>query len=97
MKQVAAREGQINHYIGVRMRVTGSASMQMRFLSLDEVVTSTLLPLTITPTNSREPFRKANFKQQRIQLEIKITTINEYFEISKIVIFSKPSAASYPG
>lgn len=90
-------EGQINHYIGVRLELNGVGRLRMKLLSADEVKTSTLLPVQMKFKTNIEPFRKANFKQQRAQLEIKTTRYGESFKISKIVIFTKPSAANYPG
>ena len=90
-------EGQINHYNGVRLRVNGSGSLKLRLLSLDEVRERVLLPLEMSTLTNREPFRKANFKEQRVQLEIKTTEINEVFVISSIIFFVKPSASNYPG
>lgn len=90
-------EGQINHYFGVRMRVNGIGNLQMRLISLDEKKSSILMPLDMFMKTNIEPFRKANFKQQRAQLEILITELGETFEISRIVLFMKPSGANYPG
>jgi hypothetical protein len=93
----SASEGYINHYNSVRLRAKGSASLKMRLLSLDEIKTTTLLPLTIISVNNIELTRKANFQQQRAQLEIKTIAIDETFIISKIIIFAKPIAEAYPG
>lgn len=90
-------EESINHYGLVRLRIAGSASLRMRLLSLDEVRQNILTPLTLaTPTNI-EPTRLSNFTEQRAQLEISTTLIDETFVCSKIIIFTKPVASSYPG
>lgn len=94
---MASSSGLINHFGAVRLRVTGSGSLQMRLLSLDEVKTSTLVPLTMSTTTNREPVRLSNFNEQRAALEIKTTSIDEIFIISKIVIFTKPVAVEFPG
>lgn len=65
--------------------------------SLDEVVNQDLLSITMQATTNREPFRLANFSQQRIRLELKTTEIDETFRITKIILFVKPLAAEYPG
>lgn len=90
-------EGQINHYIGVRLELNGVGKLRMKLLSADEVKTSTLLPVQMKLRTNIEPFRKANFKQQTAQLEVRTSGFGESFEISKIVFFTKPSAANYPG
>lgn len=93
----SAGEGLINHYGLIRMRLRGSGNLLLRLLSLDEVRESVLVPLIMAASTDIEPTRLSNFNQQRAQLEIKTTVIDETFEISRIVIFSKPVATSYPG
>lgn len=94
---MAASEGYINHYGAVRLRATGSGSLKLRLLSLSETKTSTLLPLTLSLASNIELTRKCNFQQPRASLEIKTTAIDEYFLISKVIIFFKPVAEGYPG
>lgn len=89
-------EGLVNHFGLVRLRVKGSGNLRLRLLSLDEVQEDVLFPLVMAATTDTEPTLLANFTQQRASLEIKTTTINEIFQISKVVIFAKPVAASYP-
>ncbi len=93
---MAKNEGIINHYGAIRLRINGSASLQMRLLSMDEVKTSSLLTVTIKSLTNDEPTRLCNFTQNRASLEIKTTLINEKFIISKIVIFVKPVATGIP-
>ncbi len=86
----------INHFGAVRFRITGSASLQMTLFSLDEVKSSILVPLTLQSTTNINPNRLSNFTEQRASLEIKTTEFDETFQVSKIVIFVKPTAKSYP-
>ena len=86
----------INHYGAVRLRATGSASLKLKLYSLDEVKQSTLTPIILSSSNNIEPNRLSNFTQQRAKLEIRTTEINESFLISKIIIFIKPTAKSWP-
>lgn len=92
-----SRVGTVQHYNGVRMRLTGAGSLQMTLYSLDEVNSSVLVPFTMAATTAREPTRLANFKSQRASLEVKTTVINETFRISKIIIFAKPVESEFPG
>lgn len=92
-----ANEGLINHYGAIRLRVNGSGSLKMRLLSLDEVKTLSLVSFTLASLTNKEPLRLANFNEQRAQLELKTTTIDETFRISNIVIFVKPVATEFPG
>src|SRR5580692_5612257 len=86
----------INHYGAVRLRVQGSASLQISFLSLSEAQSNVLAPITIQSTTNIEPNRLSNFTQQRAKLQIMTSGLNETFQISKIVVFVKPVAKSFP-
>jgi len=87
----------VYHIAGVRLRVVGSGSLRLFYHSLDNVRNLTLLPLPLSSASAIEPTRLGNFRSQRTQLELKTDSIDEYFQISKIVIFAKPSATSLPG
>lgn len=91
------KEGMINHYENLRIRMNGSGDLKLKLLSMDGVKIFIALPLTLEGVTNKEPTRKVNFTQQRAQLEIRTTAINEFFEISKIVFFMKPVAENYPG
>ena len=86
----------INHYGAVRLRVNGSASLQMTLFSLDEVISDILAPVTLQAATDVEPNRLANLTTQRAKLFLTTTNINETFKISKIIIFIKPVAKSWP-
>lgn len=96
-KRSISGEESVNHYGGVRMRVTGSGNLRMRLLSLSETRQNVLVPFNLNTTIDVEPFRLSNFTQQRAQLEFKMVAADEHFEISKIIIFVKPVASSLPG
>ena len=86
----------VNHYGAIRLRVTGSANLQLTLLSLDEAQANVLAPIPINSINNVEPNRLANFTQQRAKLQIATINLNETFRISKIIIFVRPVAKSFP-
>lgn len=87
----------INHYGSVRLHATGAGNLRMALYSLDDLKTTTLLPLVLKAKNEIEPTRLSNFTQQKARLEIRTTAINEFFHINNIVVFVRPVAKSYPG
>lgn len=87
----------ITHFTAVRMRVTGSGKLRLRMISEDEIVDQTLLPLDMLAATNIQPTRLCNFNQQRAQLEIKTTVKDETFLITRIILFTKEVATSYPG
>lgn len=86
----------ITHFNGVRMRVVGSGSLLMSLHSLDDVNSQTLVPFTLAATTNREPFRLANFMEQRASLEFKTTQINEWFRITRVILYTKPTFVDFP-
>jgi len=88
--------GEILHFHVVRARVTGVGILDLQLNSLDDVNQSVLPSMTLAASTNREPTVLANFRDQRGQLEFSVDTINEYFIISKFVIFIKPIATGYP-
>lgn len=95
-KMSSGGEEVINHYGAVRLHVTGFGSLQMTLFSLDETLSNVLIPITLNTATAVEPTRLANFTQQKAKLQIMTTNIGEYFQISKIIIFTKPVAKSWP-
>lgn len=95
-----ARDGSsgefISHFTGVRMRIVGAGEFEMRLISMDEIETQTLVPFTLEETTNRQPFRLANFNQQRALLEGKTDQIDEFFKIDRIILFVKELWTDYP-
>lgn len=79
----------INHFTAARLRVIGAGALKLSFISQDNVKSQVLLPLNMIPANAIEPQRLANFVSQRAIFRMGVTDINEYFEINRIVIYSK--------
>lgn len=96
-----AREGSsgegISHFNAIRLRVIGSGNLDLILYSLDDVKSQTLNPLVLQTTTNIQPTKKCNFMQQRMALEISTDVMDEYFRINRIIIFSKPTFANFPG
>ena len=90
-------EETVNHYGLIRLRVNGAGDLKQTLYSLDDVKSNVLAPLTLASATNIEPTRLSNFTQQRVYLDLRVTEINEYFVISKIIVFAKPVATSFPG
>ena len=86
----------LNHVTAVRLRVTGSGTLQSSLISLDDVETQDLTDVTMAATTERYPTLLANFIQQRIRYRLETTGLNEVFLIRQIIIFNKPVASGYP-
>lgn len=86
----------VNHFNAVRLRVVGQGSLKLKLLSLQDVQEQQLADLPMSLVTDTQPTRLANFTTQRASLEIKTTSINDYFRINRIIIFSRPVAVEYP-
>lgn len=86
----------VQHYGLIRFRIVGSGNLKMALYSLDTIKQNNIADLAMVPNTNIQPTKLCNFTQQRAQLEIRTTAINEFFIISQITIFIKPVAASFP-
>lgn len=86
-----------HHVVGVRLRVNGSGALQLALTDLDNVQSQNLVPITMETSTRIEPTRLSNFQSQRTRLVGKVTEINEWFRIRRIIIFAKSVAIEYPG
>lgn len=94
---IASRGEAINHFNGVRLRVIGAGDLQVTAWSLQEESSEVLLPYTMQAATRIQPTLLMNTKEHRVSLEIKITEINEWFIIGRLIIFSKPLFTSVVG
>lgn len=85
----------INHFGSVRLRVTGSGTLELKLISLGATELA-LTDVTMSSSTNRYPTILSNFMQQKAQLEIKTSQIDEVFEIKEIHIYVKPIFTSYP-
>lgn len=87
----------IYHYAGVRLRVEGFGNLNLKLIGPSEVKTAVLVPLIMQSSTDESKTKLINFKSERAQLEFRTTEIDEIFEISRIIIFTKAISTSYPG
>lgn len=89
---------QISHFTGVRMRCVGDGLLNMTMYTLDSLDPVELVPFTLVEETFIEPFRLMNYKHQRVYLEIATNDeINDFFRVSRIVLFGKQLWTEYPG
>lgn len=86
----------ISHFNAIRMRVIGTGSLKLTFYSLQDMTSQQLADIPLNEATNIQPTRLANFMEQRASLELGTTSINDYFRVNRILIFSKPTFTSYP-
>lgn len=89
-------EGLFQHLVAVRYRVKGAGNLRTTAISFQEVSSSELNPIPMEATTDKLPSVLSNFTSQGMQVEFKISEIDETFVISRIVVFLKPSMAGGP-
>lgn len=86
----------ISHFNAVRLRVVGTGFLKLTFYSLQEQTHQQLADLELSEVTRISPLRLANFIEQRAALQIETRSINEYFKINRIIIYSRDFASEYP-
>lgn len=93
---MAKNSNYISHCVAVQMIVNGTGSLHTTLYSLNGLNSSALPAIIMSESTDKFAVALANFRSQRMQVEVKTDAINEYFRISKITAFVKPSASGYP-
>jgi hypothetical protein len=93
--------GNIVHTIGARYKARGSGLLRTRLYNMGYVDDlslkfSNLDPIELGVRKNREKMALANFQDQGIQIWFRTIHIDETLNISKIILFVKPVAESYP-
>lgn len=88
-------EQAILHYAGCRLRVTGSGNLDSTLFDLDSQLSQPLKVIVMASSNEDEPDILANFKGQKVMLNVGTDEIDEIFEITRIILFAKQLWADY--
>ncbi len=83
------------HVVGVKMRVVGNGTLDMSLEGIGPTV-GNMVGFTLAATNPIEPTRLVNFQSQRTKFRASVDQVDEYFTISRIIIFVKPVSIEYP-
>ncbi len=86
----------LNHFTAIRTRVRGSGNLNISLISYDDVYSQSLTPIAMVSLTNKTPTQLANFTQQTARIRIETNEIDEIFQISQILVYSKPVASSFP-
>ena len=86
----------VNHYGAIRLTVTGTGNLRPTFYGLDKKISFTALPIPLPATTDIEFNRITNFTRQRASLVLTTTGFQEWFSITRLVVFVRPVAKSLP-
>lgn len=86
----------ISHFNAIRMRVVGTGFLKLTLYSLEDETHFQLADIEMSESTRISPLRLANFIEQRASLRLETHSINEYFKVNRIIIYSRDFAAEYP-
>lgn len=86
----------LTHINAVTLRVKGSGSLISKLYSLEDEFSQNLADYTMSLTTSKSKTLLANFIQEKTCLDLRVSIINNKFEINRITIYTKPVASGYP-
>ena len=85
-----------HHVVAARLRVIGAGNLLLSLSDYDDVQTFDMAPLSMLATTRFEPTRLSNIQSQRIRLIGGTQVIDEWFHVSRIVLYAKQVAVEYP-
>lgn len=92
----ALRGDNVLHAVAIRIRATGDGNLRTSLHSLQDVNNRTIDPIIMSASTNKLATKITNFLDQRIQLKITTTDIDETFTISRFYVFVKESTTGYP-
>ena len=94
---MAKQLGDIQSHVNpVRVRVRGEGNLQAFLFDEGTVTNSELDAKAMSLTSAQSVNYLSNFTGERICLQLIITEMDEYFTISNIWAYTKPSRNSFP-
>ncbi len=85
-----------SHFNPVRIRVTGAGELRAYLFDTGLINNSTLDSKTLSLTTARSVNYLSNFRAERSCVLIMTTAKDEYFSVSNMWVYTKPTAVSFP-
>lgn len=86
------------HCNAVRTRIIGEGNLRTILTNTGEAATdsSFLADATLSEATSKSLNQLANFKGEKIAVELRVSEENEWFKLSNLWVYVKQTSASYP-
>lgn len=88
--------GWINHFAGIRLRISGSGTLAITLSGEDEVDTGTGASVVLSSAPGGEIEVPLNFKNEKMSVKLRLTTFGSYFILNKLEVLAKPLWQSRP-
>lgn len=89
--------GGVNHFVGVRLKAVGLGVVKVTVSGIDRVTTLNAKDITLSSAPGMELPRGFNFKSERASVKLRSDVLNDWFDISRVRVFTKPLYGSRPG
>ena len=80
----------------IRIRVNGSGELQTFLFDTGQINNATLDPKTMSETSAQSINILSNFRAERACVLLMTTEKDEFFSVSNIWMYTKPTAQSFP-
>jgi hypothetical protein len=87
---IPTRGENIVHFGSIRFGVIGSGDFNISSINLAETVVKISRPIVLQDPDDYEPTRLIGVKSQRMSFEFSIEGIGSYFQIRRILVYTKP-------
>ncbi len=85
-----------SHCNPIRIRAYGDGNLRVTLFNISNVGGSSLAAQSMSANPSQSLNFLSNFRAEKICLKLETTAIDEYFSVSNIYAYVKPTAMSYP-
>src|SRR5688500_11614510 len=86
----------VNHLGLVRGEFSGEGSLLVTSFSLYQSAFKESAPVTLEEAPDKFAETLSNFKKQLMQVEFAVDEVDEWFNVSTIIVFIKPVESGYP-
>lgn len=88
--------GYIGHYSAVRIRGSGSGTLETTLYSEDDVKSEALADTTLSTTPGNDYTRLANFQNEKCAINLSCVSFGDYFSVRRLDLFAKVLWSEYP-
>ncbi len=80
-----------HHFGGIKLRCTGSGVLSIDLYGEDNVTHQSVTGITLAASPGYEPDRLINFQNEKMSIKFGITLINQYFVVTRVDTYAKPT------
>lgn len=88
--------GAVNHYHAIRLHIVGTGNLVPTLYSQDYAQSQTLNSVALSTTPGKEYTIRCDLTSERMSLKLRVSNINENFQLMRTVIFGKKVWDSRP-